>query len=195
MMTKSCRSPGVWTRACESVLSRESAKPSGRSLDAVLSFIVNVLARIARVRRLLGVRLLRFQEAMDMDHKIAHLRVINAGLRGAFPGVVSLLVVRIEADNVEFGHVLELRRFGRDDLSAENKMKQLPVFVFVHLLPLPRYNSPDNFHVSAASFIALTDQDGGGGRGFASAAPGRRRSSCVELHPGRRMSVHCRPCR
>src|SRR5438270_2314120 len=74
---------------------------------------------------------------MDVNHEVAHLGVIDGRLRRGAPCIISLLVVRIDADHVQFGNILEFVRLRRHDLSSENEMQQLPRFDLVHWGYLP----------------------------------------------------------
>src|ERR1051326_197738 len=101
-------------------------------MDGRGSSTVRRLRARALGRRGLWFAGLRLQQAMDVDHEIAHLRVIDARLRRRPPGRLRRPVVGIDADDVELRQVLELDLVRRDKLAAKNQMEKLLGFVLGH---------------------------------------------------------------
>src|SRR5262249_23213518 len=66
------------------------------------------------------------KQAMQMHDEIAHLRVIDASLRGVAPGCMGLGIIWIDADDIERLEIGELDLVERRELAAEHEMQQLP---------------------------------------------------------------------
>src|ERR1051326_3872118 len=69
--------------------------------------------------------LVRVHQAVDMDHEIAHLRLVDGGLGLGLPGFAGFGEIGVHADKIELGKVLERDLLGGFQLAAENKMQQL----------------------------------------------------------------------
>jgi len=53
--------------------------------------------------------LVRIEQPVQMHDEVPHMGVVHGPVRGVFPGVVGLRIIRIDADNIEF---LEVGAFG-----------------------------------------------------------------------------------
>src|SRR5262245_50509789 len=72
------------------------------------------------------------EQTVGVEDEITHLCVVYRALRRALPGVVSGLVVRIGADEVHFGQVLELDMAHVLEFAADDEMQQLLVGLGSH---------------------------------------------------------------
>jgi len=62
---------------------------------------------------------------MYVDNEIAHLGVVDCLLGGGLPRISGLRIVRVHADQIELGQVLELDVVERGELAAENEVEKL----------------------------------------------------------------------
>ena len=67
----------------------------------------------------------RVQQSVNMDHEIAHMGIVDRSLRGRAPRGVGFIVVRIDANNVEFRSIPEFDAIRRHHLAAKDKVEQL----------------------------------------------------------------------
>jgi len=77
---------------------------------------------------------MRASVPVQVDDEIAHVRVVHRPLSRRLPGVISLSVVRIDADDVEFVEVAELDTVERHELTAKDQMKKLLLRFLARLL-------------------------------------------------------------
>src|SRR5690606_34619634 len=70
-------------------------------------------------------RLLRVQQAMEMDDHVFHVGVVHRELGLGPPGFLGRLVVGVNADDVEGREILELHPLRVADPPAEHEMKEL----------------------------------------------------------------------
>src|SRR3569832_710054 len=74
-----------------------------------------------------GSRLRRrgIEQTMQVDDEIAHVGIVDGLLRLRLPGDVSGSVIRIDADDVELGNILELRAAEVGQFTAQDQMQEL----------------------------------------------------------------------
>ena len=77
----------------------------------------------------------RIEQAMEVDDKIAHLRVVDRLLRARFPSRMSRGVVGVDADDVEFRQIPERHVLDARQLAPENKVQKLFLGVLGHVAP------------------------------------------------------------
>src|SRR5688500_18849249 len=73
----------------------------------------------------LALFLIRVEQTMHMHDEITHLGVVDGALRGTFPGVIGLFVIRKNADDVEIIGVFELGAAEILEFAAEYEMQKL----------------------------------------------------------------------
>ena len=62
---------------------------------------------------------------MDMHDEIAHMGVVNGLVRGSLPGLMSLCVVRINTNDIEFVEIAEFDFGEIFQFSAEYEVEKL----------------------------------------------------------------------
>ncbi len=67
----------------------------------------------------------RVDEFVQMNDKIAHMRIIDMRLRGGSPRIVCLHVIRKKPDHIHLIKVFEFYAVNVAQLSAEHHMKKL----------------------------------------------------------------------
>ena len=60
-----------------------------------------------------------------MNDEVAHLRIVHGLLRLRAPGRIGGRVIRVDADDVYFGQILEFDVVDARQLAAEHEMKKL----------------------------------------------------------------------
>jgi hypothetical protein len=65
------------------------------------------------------------KQAVQMHDEIAHLGIVDGGLRLCLPDLLGRGVIRIDADEIDLRQVLELDAADRGQLAAKNQMRQL----------------------------------------------------------------------
>src|SRR5262245_38137661 len=68
---------------------------------------------------------LRIEQAMQVDDKVAHMGVVHGAMGGFLPRVIGLRVVGVDADDIEHLEVAELGSVERFEFAAEYKVQQL----------------------------------------------------------------------
>jgi hypothetical protein len=71
------------------------------------------------------VQAVRLQQAVEVNDKVSHHRIIDGALGGAFPGYVSAFIVGVDPDDIETFEVTEFVAVEGLQLAAENKMQKL----------------------------------------------------------------------
>src|SRR5262245_37854419 len=89
------------------------------------NLLANRIPPRPRSTRPIRRRGLRIEQPMQVNDKIAHLRIVDGHLRLGLPGRVGAGIVRENADDVELVEILELGAVEPAQLAAEYKMKQL----------------------------------------------------------------------
>ena len=73
---------------------------------------------------------------MQMGDEIAHLRIVDGGLRLGFPRDMSRGVIRKQSDDLDLGEVAKLGSVDMDEFAAENEVKELSSRFRAHEIPL-----------------------------------------------------------
>src|SRR6186713_973434 len=68
---------------------------------------------------------LGIEQSVQVNDEITHVRVVDGLLRFRLPCDVGARIVRVDADDVDFVEILELRTSELGDLAAEDEMEQL----------------------------------------------------------------------
>src|SRR4051794_23529886 len=76
---------------------------------------------------------LRLEQAVQVDDEIAHLGVVDARLGLCLPSRIGAGVVRIDADEVEPGEVLEAHAREVRELAAEDEVEELLLRLRIHV--------------------------------------------------------------
>src|SRR5205807_4871904 len=69
--------------------------------------------------------LTRIEQAVEMDHEIAHVGVVDGLLRLGFPGGISCGVIGKHADDIDLVEVLERRPPDVGQFASDDEVKQL----------------------------------------------------------------------
>ena len=69
--------------------------------------------------------MLGIEQPVQMHDEIAHMRIVDGGLRFGFPSVARLCVIRIDADDIKLREILELGSVQMNEFTPEDEMGQL----------------------------------------------------------------------
>jgi len=70
----------------------------------------------------------RVEEAVHVNDKIAHMRIIDGGSGSAAPSGIRFRIAGVDTDDVKLVGIDELGRIGAHQLPAENEVKQLLIW-------------------------------------------------------------------